>query len=77
LIIYLQIRCNIRDNNAGVRVLVLFFRALGLSAILQGILAFSRQWTVAGYLYSLLPIKKTGISFFTGETLLLPWLPAS
>ena len=52
----------VSSENFGPMFILVFFRAAGVSAIVMATILFSWHWTIAHYLYNLLPDKE-GINF--------------
>jgi len=76
---YFFLSPEITNENFAERSMITFFRALGLTVMLMAIILFLYKWSVARYLYNLLPdkeevnFKKYKLSLISGAAFGIIW----
>jgi hypothetical protein len=76
---YFLLSPEITNENFAERSMITFFRALGLTVMLMAIVLFLYKWSVAHYLYNLLPdkeevnFKKYKLSLISGAAFGIIW----
>jgi len=76
---YFFLSPKITNENFAERSMITFFRALGLTVMLMAIILFLYKWSVAHYLYNLLPdkaevnFKKYKLSLISGAAFGIIW----